>query len=119
MPELKRMYHESIGTNYQFEIIYISLDCEESPSSFSRSIQEMSWLIHSFDSVFAISLAKKVFGFPPHLPAIAAFRADGHLLTKESNLAFKKEWNYEYPFIQTDMSEDIRRELINRYKWDL
>lgn len=91
LPELKRMYLEKKGETYDdFEIIYISLDCDESTTSFPSSIREMPWLVHSFVPHFAVSLSEKVFEFPPVLPAIAAFGRDGHLVTKECNLAFKK-----------------------------
>lgn len=120
LPILKKMYDESKGTHDHFEVIYISLDCVESPSSFPRGIQRMSWLIHAYAPQFAVDLAKRVFGNFPRLPAIAAFGPNGHLETKESNLAFKEVWNSKYPFIQADMDEEVCRELIdNMYQWDL
>lgn len=113
------MYLEKKGTEDDFEIIYISLDCDESPSSFLLSIQEMPWLVHSYVPDFAASLAKMVFELPFQLPAIAAFGPDEHLLTKESNLAFKKEWNSMYPFIEADMCKEVHRKLQIEHNWDL
>lgn len=121
LPELRRMYCEKKeGTDDDFEIIYISLDCDESITSFSACIQEMPWLVHAFIPHFSYSLSKKVFQRPPVLPAIAAFRRDGYLDTKESNLAFKKEgWSSKYPFIQDNMDEEVRWELVDKHRWDL
>lgn len=119
MPALKRMYLEKKGTRDDFEIIYISLDCDESPSSFPMSIQEMPWLVHSYVPDFSIFLVYKVFKLPFDIPAIAVFGPNGHLETKESNLAFKKEWNSKYPFIEADMDKEVHMELQNRHKWDL
>lgn len=122
MSALKRMYFEKKGTEDDFEIIYMSLDCNKSPSLFLMSIQEMPWLIHAYVPDFAARLAEKLFGFPSNIPAIAAFGPDGHLETKETNLIFKKEWNSKYPFIKTDMCEEVLRELRSSnkfYSWDL
>ncbi|KAL6549533.1 hypothetical protein OROHE_008650 [Orobanche hederae] len=85
LSKLKKMYDESKGTDDHFEVIYISLDCVETPYSFPRGIQRMPWLIHSYAPRFAEDLAKRVFPVFPRLPAIAAFGPDGHLETKESN----------------------------------
>lgn len=120
MPELRRMYLEKKGgTDDDFEIIYISLNCDESTTSFPSSIREMPWLVHSFVPHFAVSLSKKVFEFPRVFPAIAAFGRDGHLVTKESNLAFKKGWNSKYPFIKAEMDDEVRWELVDMHNWDL
>ncbi|KAL6539798.1 hypothetical protein OROHE_011569 [Orobanche hederae] len=120
LPQLRRMYLEKKGgKGDDFKIIYISLDCDESTTSFPSSIREMPWLVHSFIPHFAVSLSEKVFEFPPVLPAIAAFGRDGHLETKESNLAFKKGWNSNYPFIQAEMDDEVRWELVDMHDWDL
>lgn len=83
------------------------------PSSFLDCFQEMPWLILWFGPEYTVSLTRELFDvFPPRLPAIAAFGPDGHLETKESNLAFKNDFYSEYPFIQADMSEEVCVELM-------
>lgn len=79
----------------------------------------MPWLVHAFVPQFSVYLSKRVFELPPRLPAIAAFGRDGYLETKESNLAVKKSWNSEYPFIQADMGVAVHKELIDMHGWDL
>lgn len=119
LPKLKKMYDKYKGTDDQFEVIYMSLGCALSPSSFDQSIRNMPWLIHAYEPQFATAVAERLFGMPPLLPAIAAFEADGHLDTKESNLAFKKHWDSKYPFIQAEMDDEICRELKYQHHWDL
>lgn len=119
LPRLKRMYNDKKGTSGEFEVVYISMDCDEKPSSFLSSIQLMPWLFHPFVPDFAVTLYEKVFQYPPHLPAIAEFGPDGHLQTKASNLSLKAKWKSTFPFIQTDMAEEVHKELVHRYKWDL
>lgn len=80
----------------------------------------MPWLVHAFEAEFATALVQQVFDvFPPRLPAIAAFGPDGHLETKESNLAFKNNSNSKYPFIEGNLDVEVHRELIHYYGWDL
>lgn len=81
-----QMYLEMQKTDDSFEIIYISLDCDQSLSSFPNYIHEMLWLVHSFVPDFANFLVRKVFEFeePVNLPAITAFGPTGHLVAKES-----------------------------------
>lgn len=119
MGELKKLYHEKKGIYDDFEIVYISLDCDESSTSFPKCIQEMPWLIHAYVPHFSASLARMVFKVPFHLPAIAAFGTDGHLQTKETNLAFKEEWDTKYPFIEADMCKEVHREIQHIHNWDL
>lgn len=116
---LRRMYDHKKGTRDEFEVVYISLDCNEKPSSFLRSIQKMPWLFHSFVPDFAVSLYEKVFQYPPRLPAIAAFGSDGHLQTKLSNLFCRAELNSVFPFIQADLDREVHREILSTYRWDL
>lgn len=114
LPVLKRIYEEK-RANDDFEIIYISLDCDECPSSFDNSIQEMPWLVHPFIPNFAHSLIRRLFNVYPlaNLPAIAAFGSHGHLDTKESGLAFKCLSKPVYPFIQADMHQEVYMELAH------
>lgn len=121
MPELMRIYNEKKGTKESFEIIYMSLDCEKSESYFLRSIRKMPWVAHPFDPELSADMVAFFFGLKlPHdrLPAIVAFKQNGDIVTKESNLATKEEWSTSFPFIRTDMDE-FRRVLVDRYKWDL
>lgn len=119
LPKLKKLYDENNGTAEHFEVIYISLDCVQSTRSFPQGIQKMQWLIHAYEPRFAHSLAERVFGVIPCLPAIAAFGSDGNLLTKESNLGFKEVWNCKYPFIEADIDEEVCKELMDVHHWNL
>lgn len=119
MPKLVEAYEKNKGTKDEFEVVYVSLDCEESSSSFRKGIQEMPWLVHAYMPAFAVSLCEKIFNRRPKLPAIAAFNDAGNLETKAYNLAFKDEWNSSFPFIGNDMSKLVCKELINKYKWNL
>lgn len=115
---LRSLYHSKDGTNFEFEIIYMSLD--ESMDDFLTSIKEMPWLMYPFFPEFSLRLAGKIFGFtPPRLPAIAAFGVDGKLVTKQSNLLSHGFQSNDFPFIQADMDDEICKELMFRYKWDL
>lgn len=125
MPALKQLYlqqrkrsNKDVDVDDDFEIIYISLGCIESPTSFVASIQAMPWLVHPFAPYFGVKLAAKIFD-SLKLPAIAAFGADGHLETKESNLGFKKKWDSKYPFIQPEMDDEVHSEILHKhnYKW--
>lgn len=118
--EMLKMIYENKGPDDDFEIIYIPLDCEEDLYSFPRSVDRMPWLIHAFAPDFSVELASRVFGAVPRLPAIAAFGTSGHLETKESKLALKvRAENPMYPFIESSMDEEVKAELIAKYKWDL
>lgn len=120
LQSLKQMYLYYRGTTEEFEIIYISLDCDEAPTSFESSIVDMPWLVHAHIPDFAISLLVKLFEYvPPPLPAIATFGRDGHLVTMESNLLFKNTWNNKFPFIQESMEEEVLKGLRATHKWDL
>lgn len=79
----------------------------------------MPWPAFSCDLSMPSGLSRYIFNRLPKFPAIAAFGADGHLLTKESNLASKYEWSSKFPFIQADMGQEVRVELLRKYKWDL
>lgn len=119
LPELKQIY-EKKGTDDDFEIVYISLDCNEMTSSFGNSIQGMPWLVHAFNQQFSLRLTIKLFGvYPPRLPALAAFDRDGRLVTKRSNLAFREELKSKYLLDQADMDEEVNEELICWHQWDL
>lgn len=118
LPLLKQMYLEKKGTNEYFEIIYISLDCDKSPSSFASCIQEMPWLVHAHVPEYAVALMEDLFDLPVPIPAIAAFGPDWHLVSKESNLAFKTDWNPEYPFI-SDLGVEVLKDLTKKHRWDL
>lgn len=101
----------------EFEIVYMSLDCDEvSPSSFLSSIQSIPWLVHALAPDFAVSLARVLFSFPLHLPALVAFDADGHMESKQTNLLFKVDCNPDYPFI-SEMDEEVHFDLLTREKW--
>lgn len=117
LPALRERY-EKQGPKDDFEIVYLSLDCNENMSSFRKSIETMPWLVHAYAPDFAVLLAKQLFGDHLRLPAIAAFGPSGHLETKESNLALKEgRGDLKYPFIEASMDKEVEQELIHRYKW--
>lgn len=128
---LKQVYYAGhwpchIGMPWEFEVIYVSLDCGEyncgKSIPFFNSIKEVPWLIHAFVPCFGAALAHEVFGiYPPHLPAIAVFGPDGHLETKLSNLGFEDHrGNLESLLRGEDyMDEEFHKEVVDRYQWDL
>lgn len=120
MRSLIEKYNDQNGTDECFNIIYIPLE-DEPESYIHRSFEEISWFVLPFEPSISDSLVRVLFGsnFSMHqLPAVAAFGRDGFLQTKDSNLSFKECKSY-YPFIEDDMTEAVRWELSNTYKWDL
>lgn len=110
------MYDEQTGANDDhFEVIYLSLD-DEDPSACGDL--QMPWWVCSVDKKHARSLAYELFDTGRISPAIVAFGLNGHLETRESNLANKACLNSKYPFIQ-DMEEAVCKELNIMYQWDL
>lgn len=79
----------------------------------------MPWLVHAFAPDYALFLVQKIFNmYPPVIPAIAAFGVDGHLETKESNLALKMDADPNYPFIHASMDKEVHQELVIQKNWD-
>ncbi|KAL8106600.1 putative nucleoredoxin 1 [Apium graveolens] len=103
-----------------FEIIYIHLDISLESTSFSSTVIEMPWVVHSSEPEVAVSLFECVFPMSAHLPAIAAFGVNGHLETKGSDLASNDKLVSQYPpFIQADMYDEVYQELKDQHGWDL
>lgn len=118
LSKLQGLY-QSKTADQDFEIVYMSLDCDES-SLFPKAVQAMPWVAHAFAPKFAHAVARKIFGQYPRFPAIAAFGPTGNLQAKESDLAFKTDGDRNFPFIK-NMDEEIEYELRYDpdYKWDL
>lgn len=106
-----KIYKGQKGPNEErFEIIYLSVDDKsDNPAAF-RAIRMPFWVC-SLDQRDACSLAFKLFKLVPLFPAAVAFGSDGHLETREDDLANKLGClKSKYPFIH-DMDEQVRKEI--------
>ncbi|KAG6483116.1 probable nucleoredoxin 1-1 [Zingiber officinale] len=104
LPKLVEEYHEIKNADSEFEMIYVSGDCDQ--DLFNKVFLRMPWLALPFGDERQESLNKRIFkiGYPQNC-TLVAISPTGRIITKEAKELFMIHGTVAYPFTEERIKE--------------